>query len=64
MSTNECQKAFRQLKWALCCCPILAYPRTTGKLILDIDGSYNSIGAVLSQIHGGKEKVIEYYSKI
>lgn len=44
--------------------PILSYPDVNGGLfILDTDASNNAIGAVLSQIQDGKEKVISYGSR-
>jgi hypothetical protein len=43
--------------------PILAYPRNEDSFILDTDASNTCMGAVLSQIQDGKEKVIAYYSK-
>lgn len=58
------EEAFRKLKSALCSSPILAYPRRHGKFILDTDASKVGIGAVLSQVQDGEEKVIEYYSKV
>ena len=42
--------------------PVLAYPRTTEPFLLDTDASNVGVGAVLSQVHDGKEKVIAYYS--
>ena len=42
----------------------LALPQKEGKYILDTDASHNAIWAVLSQIQGGKERVIYYASKI
>ena len=44
--------------------PILAYPRADGsEFILDTDASAYAIGAVLSQIQEGKERVIAYGSR-
>jgi hypothetical protein len=61
--TEECQMAFENLKQALTNTPILAYPRNEDSFILDTDASNTCMGAVLSQIQDGKEKVIAYYSK-
>lgn len=62
--TNECEIAFRKLKSALCSAPILTHPQEEGMFLLDTDASNNGVGAVLSQLQDGEEKVIEYFSKI
>ena len=62
--TDECQYAFETLKRSLVNAPILAYPSpTSGQFILDADASNVALGAVLSQIQNGEEKVIAYYSR-
>ena len=61
--TEDCQVAFDGLKVALTTAPLLAYPRETGKYIIDTDASLVGIGAVLSQIQEGEERVIAYASK-
>ena len=61
--TNECQEAFDIIKEALCTTPILAYPTRTDKFVLDTDASKLAIGAVLSQVQNGVERVIAYGSK-
>ena len=61
--SSECQKAFESLKGALTSHSILAYPREKGRFILDTDASGYGIGAVLSQLQDGQEKVIAYASK-
>jgi len=43
--------------------PILAYPDPAKEYILDTDASDYNVGAVLSQVQGGTEVVIAYYSK-
>ena len=43
--------------------PILAFPKETGKFILNTDVGNNGIGAVLSKIQNGEEKVIAYTSR-
>jgi len=58
--TPACQSAFQELKDALRSPPILALPNDTGDFYLDTDASDKSIGAVLSQIQDGQEKVIAY----
>ena len=65
--TPEYQKSFVQLKEALLTAPILAYPvfDSPEPFILDTDWSQSngSIGAVLSQVQEGKERVIAYAAK-
>ena len=60
---EERQGAFEKLRLALISPPILALPTTDGYYVLDTDASCDSIGAVLSQIQDGKERVIAYASK-
>ena len=59
---QEHDDAFNNLKCALTSAPCLAYPTTTGLFILDTDASDKSIGAELSQIQEGSERVISYAS--
>jgi predicted aspartyl protease len=61
---KESESAFRSLKISLCTSPILSIPKIKGQYILDTDASNNGIGAVLSQVQEGEERVIEYYSKV
>ena len=61
--TEDCQRAFEELKRRLTSAPILAMPADEGKYILDADASHASIGAVLSQIQDGHERVIAYASR-
>lgn len=61
--SDDCQSAFEELKTKLISTPILSYPRDQGLFILDADASNDSMGAVLSQVQDGYEKVICYYSK-
>ncbi|MEL7309029.1 MAG: reverse transcriptase family protein, partial [Pseudomonadota bacterium] len=56
------KKAWSQLKESLCTSPILSFPQKEGIFILDTDASQDSIGAVLSQMQNGQEKVISYAS--
>ena len=59
----EEEAAWQLLKDELLKAPILAYPDPTKEFILDTDASGFGIGAVLSQIQEGKERVIAYGSK-
>ena len=57
---TECQEAFEKLKEVLSTPPILALPNDEGTFVLDTDAAESSIGAVLSQIQDGQERVIAY----
>ena len=62
--TEDCQKAFCRLQRALTEAPVLGYPQVSGgPYILDTDASQCSIGAVLSQLQEGAERVICYGSR-
>ncbi|KAL7857234.1 hypothetical protein SRHO_G00161330 [Serrasalmus rhombeus] len=61
--TPECQASFEQLKSSLTTTPVLGYPRDHGDLILDTDASNFGIGAVLSQVQDGAERVLAYGSR-
>ena len=61
--TEDCQKAFDNLKQQLLGKNITAYPQEKGEYILDTDASDFGIGAVLSQIQNGRERVIAYASR-
>jgi transposase InsO family protein len=61
--SEECQKAFDFLKTSLVGPEILAFPTDSGEYILDTDACAISIGAVLSQVQDGRERVIAYGSK-
>ena len=54
---------FDTLRAALTTPPILAFPDFNQPFILDTDASDSGIGAVLSQVHGGSERVVAYASK-
>jgi len=57
-------EAFQKLKELLSQAPVLAHPRKEGQFILDTDASDEGIGAVLSQIQDGEERVIGYASRM
>ncbi len=58
-----CQSAFEELKSRLQTSPILSYPMPEGDFILDTDASGDGIGAVLSQVQEGEERVLAYASR-
>ena len=61
--TDGHNESFETLKTRLMSSPILAYPDPEGsEFVLETDASNLAIGAVLSQIQNGEEKVIRYYS--
>lgn len=60
--TDERMEDFDRLKKALSSPPMLALPVGKGGFILDTDASNHGIGAVLSQVQDGQERVIAYYS--
>src|SRR6266516_3741743 len=62
--TDECEEAFQELKQRLISCPIVAMPSDEGEYRLDTDASNFAIGAVLSQVQNGDEKVIAYASRM
>jgi len=61
--SEDAQRAFDAIKDALTSPPILAMPTDDGQFILDTDASDHSIGAVLSQIQSGTERVVAYASR-
>ena len=61
--TFECQREFEDIKETLTGPEIMGYPLDDGKFILDTDACDVSIGAVLSQMQDGRERVIAYASR-
>lgn len=55
--TSECEKAFEELKNALLSCAVLAHPDFDRPFILSTDASTDGLGAVLSQVPAGEERV-------
>ncbi|CAC5363264.1 Retrovirus-related Pol polyprotein from transposon 297 [Mytilus coruscus] len=61
---QDCEDSFLELKNKLMSAPILAFPQVGGNnFIFDTDASAYAIGAVLSQVQDGKERVIAYGSR-
>jgi hypothetical protein len=52
------------LKHQLISAPILTRPDFYSAFHLDTDTSQNAIGAALSQVQDGKERVVDYASKV
>ena len=61
--TVECEEAFANIKRKLTNAPILAFPQLDEPFILDTDASDKGLGAVLSQVQGGNERVIAYAAR-
>jgi transposase InsO family protein len=61
--TEKEQEAFDYLRTCLITRPILAYPNFKLPFIIFTDASNVGLGAVLSQIQDGKERVIAYASR-
>ena len=61
--TEACEGAFEELKSRLMTAPVLSYPLPGCDYILDTDASGDGIGAVLSQVQHGEERVIAYASR-
>lgn len=62
--SDRCEEAFQLLKTKLTTAPVLAYPDFSKDFILNCDASKYAIGAVISQMHDGKERAIAYASRL
>ncbi len=60
---EACENAFQTLKVALTSAPVLAYADFSKPFILEIDASFQGLGAVLSQEHKGKCRPVAYASR-
>ena len=60
---KECQSAFETLKTKLITAPILGFPDFELPFILEIDASFEGLGAILSQKQEGRNVVIAYASR-
>ena len=60
---DDCAEAFQDLKNCLQESPVLKYLDPEADYILDTDASGVGIGAVLSQVTDGQEKVVSYASR-
>ena len=61
--SSDCDLAFHKLKSILISPEVMAFPNDVDDYILDTDASDRSIGAVLSQVQNGRERVIAYASR-
>lgn len=61
--SDDCNKAFQELRDALCSPPVLAYPDFTKPFLLTTDASNSAVGGILGQIQDGKERVIQYVGR-
>lgn len=58
--TEQCDKAFNDMKFRMTSTPILQFPDFNKEFILCTDSSDYSIGYVLTQKHGDKEHPVSY----
>ena len=61
--TAKCQQSFNDIKERLTSAPILAHPRFDQPFILDMDACEVGLGAVLTQVQAGAERVIGYAAR-
>ena len=61
--TEECTKAFKDLKRLLTSRPFLAYPIPGLEYYNDSDASAEALGSIISQVQDGHERVISNYSR-
>ncbi|KAL5477205.1 hypothetical protein EMCRGX_G023961 [Ephydatia muelleri] len=63
VSEKGCKDAFFELKKVLTSAPVLVLPNFRAKFVLDTDASDDGLGAVLSQVVGGREHVVAFASR-
>ena len=61
--TDKCEEAFQKLKEILTGAEVMGYPKNDCPFVLDTDACDISLGAVVSQIQDGRERVIGYASR-
>ena len=61
--TDECTKAFEEMKQCLTSSPLLGYPDFKSPFIVETDASFNGLGAVLSQKQNNRTVVVAYASR-
>jgi len=64
--TEECQRAFDQLKTVTISSPTLCFPDVADPLqsyVVQLDGSKYGFGATLSQTINGEKRIVAYFSK-
>ena len=61
--TPECDASFNSLKSKLTSPPILVYPNFAYPFVVSTDASDTAIGGILSQLQGGQDRVIAYWSR-
>jgi hypothetical protein len=60
---EEAIKEFEDLKEVLKKEPCIAYPDSNKTFYIHVDASKKGLGAILTQIHDGQHRVVEYASK-
>ena len=61
--SDACQQGFQQLKQRLTTAPVLAYADFRLPFVVEIDASYQGLGAVLSQDQEGRRRPIAFASR-
>ena len=64
IKSEETLEVIQEVKASISNDALLALPNSVDKFILTTDASCIGVGAVLSQIQGGRERVISYFSSI
>lgn len=61
--TDECNKAFEELKVALTTAPVLVFPDFSRQFYISVDASNYAVGGYISNEPPPNDKPIEYFSK-